>query len=235
MKILYVFLVLLISYECIAQPITYGITVSTESSELNRLLKQLNDNFESDDKILVQVDKDSYTTEVINVIEKYKKIIPENQFKVIFFPLNKDFSAFKNNLLKNAGSSGYIFQIDADEVLSFSLMQNLKYYLDQNNDADMIYVPRANYYINTDEDKEFEKNYKAHSDDLGRFNYPDTQGRIIKLSNKNIAFVGKIHERVEGAQRVISMPQNKSQSYDLIHIKTLKKQKRSDDFYHKNF
>ena len=125
-----------------------------------------------------------------------------------------------------------MFQLDADEILSFSLMQNLKYYLAQNQDADLIMLPRANYYINMEEDQDFQGMDKTNSDELGRFRYPDLQGRIIKLGNKKLRYNGDLHEGILGAKKTVTMPHsNKNQSWDLIHIKTMKKQKIADKLY----
>lgn len=231
MKAFFILLTLLFSFQSFAIPITNAVTVSTEDVELNRLLKQLKNNLDDEDKILVQIDQGNNTAEVLKVVEYYKQLIPENQFKAVTFPLNKDFASFKNNLIKNAGSEGFMFQIDADETLSFSLMQNLKYYLSQNTDVDLIIVPRANYYINTEVDKGFKKHYEDHSDNRGRFYYPDYQRRIIKLDNKNISFRNKIHEIIVGAENSKMIPENRDM--DLIHIKTVKKQKQANQFYDK--
>lgn len=225
---------LLFSYQTYAMPITYGVTVSNEDVELDRLLKQLKINLDEEDKILVQVDKDSHTDAVLQVIDKYKKLIPLEQFNVIFFPLNNDFGAFKTNLLKNAGNTGFIFQLDADEVLSPSLMQNFKFFVEKNKDADIIYVPRANYYINTDSDPELDEKYKKSVDELGRYNYPDWQGKLMNLTNQNMSYQGKMHENIIGAKKTVFMPNtNKTAIWDLLHIKTLQKQKNSDKLYHK--
>ncbi len=232
MKRIIVILLLLFSLHAQALSVTYAVTVSTEAEELRRLLKQLSKNLDDEDRILIQVDQDNHSEEVIQVINKFGSSIPANQYKVIYYPLNKNFAAFKNNLLKNAGNNGFMFQLDADEILSFSLMQNLKYYLAQNQDVDLIMLPRANYYINMEEDQDFQEMDKTHSDELGRFRYPDLQGRIIKLGNKKLRYNGELHEGILGAKKIVTMPHTgKNQSWDLIHIKTMKKQKISDKLY----
>ena len=68
--------------------ISFAITAHNEHVELDRLLKQLTSNIKSKDEIVVQLDTTA-TDEVVSVIEKYNLI-------KYYFPLNNDFSTFKN-------------------------------------------------------------------------------------------------------------------------------------------
>jgi hypothetical protein len=234
MKYFLVLIILIFNMQSLAIPVIYAITVSTEAEELKRILKQLSSNLDEEDKILLQVDQGNETKEVIKVINELSKNINKSQFKVIYFALNEDFASFKNNLLANAGDQGFMFQIDADEYLSSSLMQNLKYYLAENLDVDLIYIPRANYYINMEGNAEFQEWVRKDLDELGRFRYPDPQGRLIRLANKKIKYKNKLHEQIIGVEKNAQMPNyNKSQNWDLIHIKTMKKQNKSEILYQK--
>ena len=64
-------------------------------------------------------------------------------FKVIEFPLNKDFASFKNNL-KDACSGDYIFQIDADEYPDDYLMATVEEVIKMNDSVDVFWIPRIN-------------------------------------------------------------------------------------------
>jgi glycosyltransferase involved in cell wall biosynthesis len=115
--------------------ISYAITAHNEAAELKALLSHLSSYTKKSDEIVVQLDTTA-TNEV-------KDVVLEFNVKVIYFPLNNDFAAFKNNL-KNHCTGDYIFQIDADEIPSTFLLENLHDILDSNPTVDMILVPRIN-------------------------------------------------------------------------------------------
>ena len=75
--------------------ISYTITVCNEHSELLKLLYYLKDKITEDDEIVIQMDEHNVTDEVRNVIENNRHLI--KNLTVTEFPLNKDFSTFKNN------------------------------------------------------------------------------------------------------------------------------------------
>jgi hypothetical protein len=224
-------------------PIVYGVTVCNEYVELERLLKQLTRNIDKNDKIIIQVDNLSSNDKVTKVIEEYKTIISPNQFKVIYFNLDNHFANFKNNLLKNSGTEGYFFQIDADEYLSDSLMKNLKFYLANNLDADLILVPRANYYINDEIVKDeklsriLHKIYKKiKTNSYGMYRWPSMQPRIINLSNPNLHYIKKVHETITGAQVTKEIPSDIIiDGMYLVHIKTFQKQETQKEYYKNTF
>lgn len=114
--------------------ISYAITACNEHVELDKLLTQLSSCKRTIDEIIVQLDITA-TQEVKDVVSKHKLIS-------YVYPLNNDFSTFKNNL-KSLCSKDYIFQIDADEYLSDQLMEYVAFII-HNNDVDMYMVPRIN-------------------------------------------------------------------------------------------
>lgn len=122
--------------------ITYAITVHDELLELTRLINFLLPKLLPDDEILVQFDTDSITEAVKQYLEVIHGFHPE-QLRVIDFPLNNDFSAFKNNL-KEHTKGLYIFQLDADEMPAEYLADNLHDILEANRDTDLFFIPRIN-------------------------------------------------------------------------------------------
>ena len=97
--------------------ISLAITVCNEHQELKTLLDYLQERALSPEyEIVVQIDQDNYTEEVLDVIL-------DRGIKHWFFPLNKDFASYKNELKKHC-SGEFIFQIDADE-LKFNITRNL--------------------------------------------------------------------------------------------------------------
>ena len=68
----------------------------------------------------------------LKIVEKMHK-----NHTVVSFPLNKDFATFKNNLKENC-TKDYIFQIDADEYLSETLLEYLTAILEDNTHIEML-------------------------------------------------------------------------------------------------
>jgi glycosyltransferase involved in cell wall biosynthesis len=117
--------------------ISLAITVCNEHQELETLLTYLEDRALSHEyEIVIQIDKDNYTDEVLSVIVN-------RGIKHWFYPLNKDFASYKNELAKHC-SGEYIFYIDADEIPSEYLIDNLPSILKSNPEIDMFMVPRIN-------------------------------------------------------------------------------------------
>ena len=196
--------------------ISFAITAHNEHVELDRLLKQLTSNIKSKDEIVVQLDTTA-TDEVVSVIEKYNLI-------KYYFPLNNDFSTFKNNL-KSHCTKEWIFFIDADEYLSDSLIDSIHEILEANKGiVDVISVPR----INTVEGltREHIDKWRWFVDDNGWVNYPDYQTRIC-ANKKDIEWKNKVHERLSGWKTIANLPHG----YDLIHPKTIERQEKQNKFY----
>jgi glycosyltransferase involved in cell wall biosynthesis len=118
--------------------ISYAIPVCNEHKEIDRLLELLVKNKRNEDEIIVQCDQGNTTPEVYQVLDKYASNI-----KKVEFPLKGNFAAFKNNLKQNCIGS-WIFQIDADEYLSESFIQNLHTVLQSNPMIQVFLVPRIN-------------------------------------------------------------------------------------------
>ena len=125
--------------------ITYGITVCNEGWQLKQLLYKLFPYLQTGDQILIQSDETNVTDDVLNVIDEFQSHYQSSDFgfKHITTPLNRDFGRFKN-ILKFHATGDWIFQIDADEYPTESLLTSLLYLLKENNHADVILVPRIN-------------------------------------------------------------------------------------------
>ena len=196
--------------------ISFAITACNEHEELDRLLRQLDNNINSNDQIIVQLDTTA-TDKVKSVINKY-------DIQSLQFSLNNDFSSFKNNL-KNSCSKDWIFFIDADEYLSDGLLNNIHQVLEINEGlVDVIAVPR----INTVDGltREHIDKWRWFVDEKGWVNYPDYQTRIC-TNTQDIKWINKVHERLSGWKRIANLPEG----YDLIHPKTIERQERQNNFY----
>ena len=204
--------------------ITYAITVCNELDEITKLIDFLNNRIDKEDEILIQYDSDAATKPIID----YLKIISQlhnTNIKVISFPLNNDFASYKNNL-KNHANGMFIFQIDADEIPSEYLMENIHEFLEYNKDVDLFFIPR----INTVDGltKEHIKKWKWNVNELGWVNFPDYQTRLYRRTSE-IEWQGKVHERVVGYNTLSVLPAE--QNYCLYHHKKIERQEKQNDYY----
>ena len=200
--------------------ISYAIPVCNEDKELDRLLTQLLNYKTSDMEVVVQCDQGNTSPEVYRILDKYSASI-----HVIQFPLKGNFAAFKNNLKKHC-TGAWIFQIDADEYLSESLIKNLPSILQTNPTVDLLLVPR----INTVEGltQEHINKWQWRVDEKGWINFPDYQTRILQNSPK-INWVSKVHEVLTGHSNYVMLPAE--EAYCLYHPKEIERQERQNAYY----
>ena len=189
--------------------ISYAITACNEALELNRLLSQLTDNIRYIDEIIVQVDT-SVTNEVMDILRSYRI----DSF--VMFPLNDNFSEFKNNLLAYC-KNDYIFQLDADEYLSDKLMNSMVQIVEENS-VDVIQVSRHNIIENPTAEVRRKIWTKSILEDGNLIHFWEYQSRLFRNNNK-IHWTRKVHEKLVGGQSSIKLPIG----YDIIHYKTAEK------------
>ncbi len=203
--------------------VTYAITVCNELVEITNLINFLHPRIKSEDEILIQYDTDSVSSQV----KDYLAIINQlhNNIKVIPFALNKDFASYKNNL-KNHASGIFIFQIDADEMPSEYLVENIHTFLEYNKDVDLFFVPRINT-VNGLTDTHIQKwGWKVNEN--GWVNFPDYQTRLYRRTSE-IEWQGKVHERIVGYNTLSVLPQE--EIYCLYHHKQIERQERQNALY----
>ena len=200
--------------------ISYAIPVCNEDKELDRLLAQLLFHETPNMEVVVQCDQGNTSPEVYRILDKYSAFI-----HVIQFPLKGNFAAFKNNLKKHC-TGAWIFQVDADEYLSDSLIKNLPSILQTNPTVDLFLVPR----INTVEGltQEHINKWQWRVDAKGWVNFPDYQTRILQNSPK-INWASKVHEVLTGHNSYIMLPAE--EEYCLYHPKGIERQERQNNFY----
>jgi glycosyltransferase involved in cell wall biosynthesis len=202
--------------------ISYAITVCNELKELTSLINFLLVRVDSEDQIVIQYDTDSVTKEVVDYLTIIGDI--QKQIKVISFPLNKDFASFKNNL-KSHCEGDYIFQIDADEEPSETLLERLKQILTV-NEVDIIFVPRVNT-VKGLTDSHVQR-WGWNVNDMGWVNWPDYQTRIYK-NTEEVQWYGKVHERITGYTTFTNFPAD--EKYSLYHHKEIERQEKQNKFY----
>jgi len=203
--------------------VTYAITVCNELVEITNLINFLHPRLKKDDEILIQYDSDAVTSQVKDYLTILRQL--HSNVRVIGFPLNKDFASYKNNL-KNHANGMFIFQIDADEMPSEYLVENLQFFLESNKDVDLFFVPR----INTVEGltKEHIQKWRWKVTENGWINFPDYQTRIYRRTSE-IEWQGKVHERIIGYNTLSVLPQE--EEYCLYHHKQIERQEKQNDYY----
>jgi hypothetical protein len=202
--------------------ISWCVTVCNELMEIQRLVSFLLQTIKNDDEIIIQYDMQSVTNDVLDYITLIDK--SHSNCMIAGFPLNDDFSTFKNNLSKLATKS-YIVQLDADELPHAILMENIHDILEL-NDIDVIVVPR----VNTVEgltDEHIQK-WGWQVNENGWVNWPDYQFRIYRNSI-NIKWVNKVHETLDGYATISNLPLDASMA--LFHPKTIERQEKQNEFY----
>jgi hypothetical protein len=203
--------------------VTYAITVCNEMKELIRLLNFLQPKLKTDDEILIQYDLDSVTKEVLDYLKIVEKL--HSNHKVIAFPLNGDFASFKNNLKENSKGM-FILNIDADEIPSEYLIDNIHQLLRFNPEVDLFFVPRINK-VEGLTDEHIQK-WNWNVDEKGWINFPDYQSRLYRRTSE-IEWKGKVHETIVGYNTLSLLPSE--EPYCFYHPKDIKKQEKQNNFY----
>tara|TARA_R110000868_G_scaffold202172_3_gene449699 strand:- start:366 stop:1103 length:738 start_codon:yes stop_codon:yes gene_type:complete len=241
--------------------ITYAIPVCNESVELKLLLRQLIPYLREGDDILIQGDEGNVTDDVISVISSF--LTDYDRISYTEYPLNSDFAAFKNNLLKYVKNK-WIFQIDADEIVSETLLGNIHWLLTENPDINGYLLPRVNLVQGLTQEWvdrwgwNISKGVVQQGDEstvgiltkygidifngsLKLVNFPDYQNRLFR-TDRGIKWVNKVHEVLTTDQPIenIRMPlpcsqdgRSASYEYCLFHVKKLDRQVKQNELYSK--
>ena len=174
-----------------------------------------------DDVELVIVDGGS-KDDTIKICKEYTDRVWEREF-------DNDFATQKNFL--NSKSMGrWIFNIDSDEILTEEMIQSLyaMLMLPQNQDIDLIYVPRVNRVMGITDSHIAKWGWRVDND--GDINYPDYQARIYK-NKPGLRWEGKVHETIVGFERFGNIPMEKHLKLYLIHNKDISRQEKQNELY----
>jgi hypothetical protein len=202
--------------------ISYAITVCDEAVEIQRLISFLLKFKRVEDEIVVLFDESKNCT----AVEEYLRSHSINgEFSWHKGKFEGHFADWKNKL--NSLCSGhYIFQIDADEIPSEYLIENIHILLEQNSTVDMFIVPR----INTVEGltQEHIQKWRWNINEQGWVNFPDYQSRIYK-NTQGIEWEGNVHEKIQGVKNYAYLPA--LDHWCLSHPKTIEKQEKQNNYY----
>jgi hypothetical protein len=199
--------------------ISYAITVCTELEEIKQLLPFLLKNKRKEDEVVVLFDLTNGSEEV----KKY--LLQTSEVYAVFDWFQNNFSEWKNKL-NTLCSGDYIFQIDADEMITEVFMETLPTIIENNPEVEFYWVPRENYVTGITPKHIQEWGWRV--DIQNRVNYPDYQGRIYKKSPE-IKWKNKLHEVLVGYKHYTSLPEVPALSIN--HTKTIEKQEKQNNYY----
>jgi hypothetical protein len=202
--------------------ISYAITVCNEFVEIQKLLPFLLENKRDEDEITILFDVQGGTDKV----EEYLRTESvNNEFNWIKSNFKGHFADWKN-YLTTLCSGDYIFQIDADEIPNWYLINCLPEILESNPDNEVYLVPRIN--TVTGLTQEHITKWRWNVNENGWVNWPDYQWRIWK-NKPEIKWVNKVHERLEGFKTYSTLPQEPE--FSLKHPKDIKRQEKQNSYY----
>lgn len=204
--------------------ISFAITVSKEITEIKGLLSFLFKNINKEDEIVILFDEKNGSKDV----ELYLKDIKEHERLNIQSDssFNYNFAEWKNKL--NTFCNGeYIFQIDADEMISEYLIKNIGEIISLNKEVDLIFLPRIN--VVNGITNEHIKKWGWAINENGWINFPDFQGRVFK---NGLKWEGKVHERITGFKFYSQLPIDNEQ-FCIKHIKNINRQEEQNNLYSK--
>ena len=202
--------------------ISYAITVCNEFVEIQRLITFLLEYKRREDEIVILYDSKNGDKEVESYLRSHSVNGGYAWHKGEF---NNHFADWKNKLTEYC-SGDYIFQIDADEMITEVLIGNLPTILESNPDNEVYLVPRVN--IVTGLTQEHTTKWRWNIDDEGRVNWPDYQWRIWK-NKPEIKWVNKVHEKLEGFKTYAPIPA--LHDLALQHPKTIERQEKQNAYY----
>jgi hypothetical protein len=203
--------------------ISYAITVCNEFVEIQRLVNFLVKNKQQKDEIVILYDELNGDIEIENYLRSHSV---NGEFSWHKDKFKGHFADWKNKLASFC-TGDYIFQIDADEIISPYTVDNIGMVL-QYNSVDVIKVPR----INTVEGltQEHINKWRWGVNEKGWVNFPDYQWRIYK-NNGKIKWVNKVHEVLEGYKTMSYLPTE--EPWCLQHPKTIERQEKQNELYSK--
>ena len=202
--------------------ISYAITVCNEFLEIQRLVNFLLKHKRMQDTIVILYDEANGDPEIEAFLRSHSL---NKEFVWHKGKFEKHFADWKNKLTSLC-KGDYIFQIDADEIPSEDLIQNLPEILELNPEMDIYLVPR----VNTVEGltPEHIAKWGWNVTDTGWVNWPDFQWRIWK-NIPEIKWVNKVHERLDGFKTYTALPD--VEYFALYHPKTIEKQEKQNGYY----
>ena len=201
--------------------ISFAITVCNELEEIKRLVPFILEHKRIQDEIVILYDEKNGNKEILEFLLPYN--IKPNVQTWRGIDWNNNFADWKNKL-NDYCVGDYIYQIDADEMISEYMIKNLHTILEMNPEVDLIFIPRINTVDGLTE--EHIKKWGWRVNEKGWINFPDAQGRVYR---KGMTWYGKVHERIIGGQKFSSLPID--EEYCIQHHKQIDRQEKQNNLY----
>lgn len=201
--------------------ITYAITVCNEFIEIQRLIAFLLKHKRTQDDVVVLYDSKNGDLEIENFLRSHSV---NGEFAWHKAEFQGHFADWKNHLTKMC-SGDYIFQIDADEMVTEYICQTLPQILEANQ-VDVIRVPRINTVPGLTQDHMQQWGWAVN--EHGWINFPDYQWRIYRNA-PHITWQNKVHEVLTGYETISHLPLDSE--WCLIHEKTIERQVKQNEYY----
>lgn len=202
--------------------ISFAITVCNELEEIKRLVPFILKHKRIEDELVILYDQKNGDEEVFEFLLPYNVNPNIQSWRGLVF--NNNFSDWKNKL-NDYCTGDYIFQLDADEMISEYMIKNVSEIVSSNPDVELFFLPRINTVDGITE--EHIKTWKWQVNESGWVNFPDYQGRLFK---KGLMWEGKVHERIVGTKDYSLLPSDE-ETYCIIHHKNIIKQEKQNNFY----
>jgi hypothetical protein len=202
--------------------ISYAITVCHEFVEIQRLIPFLLQHKRPQDEICVLLDKPKASQELLELLYVWSS---KDYIKLKESAFQSHFADWKNELNRMC-KGDYIFNIDADEIPSETLMNYMEDIIYENPYIDVILVPRVNTVENITSEHIIKWGWQVTPE--GWVNWPDYQWRLYRNAPE-IKWINKVHERLDGYKTYSHLPQDKD--FALFHPKTIEKQEKQNSYY----
>jgi hypothetical protein len=202
--------------------ITFAITVKDEEFELKRLVLSLLPHIRRDmgEQIIILADN-RIPLPLLDWATFHADKVKTVEFK-------DDFACFKNELL-GMSRNKWIFQIDADEMVPFVLIDRLRKCAVDSSCPEVLYVPRINWLVGLTQDDIDKYGFKIN--ERGWDGFPDFQARFF-LNNGKIKWentAGGAHEILTGWKDYAAIEAKEENA--LLHIKDIARQRRQNEYY----
>ena len=201
--------------------ISFAITVCNELEEIKRLVPFILEHKRIEDEIVILYDEKNGNSEILDFLLPYNKLPNVQTWRS--FDFSNNFADWKN-LLNSYCRGEFVFQLDADEMISSHLIENIYSIIDLNKNVDLYFVPRINTVQGLTDEHIQKWGWKIN--EKGWVNFPDFQGRIYR---KNMTWYGKVHEKIIGGQKFTSLPLD--DEYCIQHHKTIERQEKQNNLY----
>jgi len=198
--------------------VSYAILTHNEGSYIENLIPFLLKYKQEQDEIVIV---DDYSDDQLtkDVLENYRSdiVLDYREF---------DGDASQKNYLNSNCTGDYILQLDADELVSEWLMENIHEILENNSEVDLFVMPRINTVTGLTE--EWIKRWGWRVNEKGWVNFPDHQQRLYRNCDY-VKWHGLLHSRVEGAKQFTVLPDD--EEFCIVHLKELTRQIEQNNLY----